>query len=226
MSDINKTIDGVYEKGLNHSSDQTFAIFSGVLVIYSLSYYKESPELVIVSFLTLIYALIAHKLTTLRKHEELGNYAVGNYDFQIILFTIIYHLYFAWWATSVTAILLSNNKFFQDRLCILFTSFCNSVDLLTISFTVLVVNLILTLIWLIRLFVLKFYENTKWKENKPGNDYYETRLSCKNCNVEEKKVYIRKGVKFENWRCPECKTKSLYLDKKTKNDLEIKIDIN
>lgn len=206
MADTNnESIYGILKDVLAHSSDQVFAVFSGILVISSLQ--SKSCTLILVSFLTLIYALIAHKLTALRKHEELGDYAVGKDNIQIILFTAIYHLYFVWWSTGVMAILLNN--------CLL----------LIINLSILFFNIVLTIWWFCNLFFGKIYEENKWKK---GGHCYGTRLFCKNCNYNHDlkgKVKIPKGVKFENHRCLRCKVKDLARKKEIIDDLSIRFEI-
>ncbi len=200
MTDANdKSIYGILRDALAHSSDQVFAIFSGILVIYSLK--TRLHTLILASFLTLIYALIAHKLTALRKHEELGDYAVGKHNIQIILFTVVYHLYFVWWATGIMAILLHN--------CLL----------PTINFNILFFNIILTIWWFCNLFSGKMWEEKTWKK---GGHRYGTRLFCKNCNFRGK-VKIEKGTKFENHRCPRCKVKALTRKQVSRSELYISI---
>lgn len=98
MKDSKNTIAEVVKYGLSHSIAQAFLIFSGVLVIASV---RQANDYIPVSFFTLFYALIAHYLTALRKHESLGRYAVGSDHLQSIRFTITYISYFVWWTTGV-----------------------------------------------------------------------------------------------------------------------------
>jgi len=232
MTDTNdKSIYGILRDALAHSSDQVFAIFSGILVIYSLK--TGLHELILAGFLTLIYALIAHKLTVLRKHEELGDYAVGRDNIQIILFTAIYHLYFVWWVTGIAIILLGvyYSEFEHLLPCVLVRV---NMDLLkNIYVYVLAINIVLTIIWCCNLFYKKYKENKEWgkeydKENKNSKikGCYETEeLFCKNCGEEKIKERIPKGMKFENYRCPRCKVKAL-AKKEIMNDSSISISID
>lgn len=231
MTDTDNTIYGIFKNTLAHSSDQVFAIFSGILVISSLQ--TKSCTLILVGFLTLIYALIAHRLTALRKHEELGDYAAGKDNIQIKLFTTIYHLYFVWWSTGV-AIILLDAYYPKFEHLLPYTPFQINIDLLKNTHVfVLAVNIVLTIGWFCNLFYKKCREENKWKkeydkENKDSrtpNGYYDVELFCKNCGKEKIKENIPKGVKFENHRCPKCKVKALARKKEIVNDLSIKIEI-
>lgn len=102
---MEKTVD-IIKSTLKHSVAQTFLVFSGVLVIVSI---WSTENNVLVSFFTLFYALITHSLTSLRKHESLGESFVGDDKGQVIWLTVSYALYFLWWSTGVWA-MLSNGS--------------------------------------------------------------------------------------------------------------------
>ena len=127
--------------GLKHSTAQGLLIFSGILVIVSI---LSAGNYVFVSFFTLFYALIAHYLTVLRKHESLGEYFVGNDKWQVIWFTLSYILYFLWWSTGVWALLDKVNTL--NLLNLISISFSN------LSFYILSISLIVTVILFIRFF--------------------------------------------------------------------------
>ena len=132
---IDKTIE-VVKKALDHSIAQAFLVFSGILVVVSIT----EERYIFVSFLTLFYALLNFKIEALRKHESLGEYAVGKDRLQIILFTLTLITLFIWWATGVWSLLynLSWQKWY---------------DLITPSWPMvssyfLIVSIILMVVWL------------------------------------------------------------------------------
>lgn len=189
MKDIKDTIAELLKTGLAHSIAQTFLIFSGIIVIVSVIYHAEKIYILLISFSTLFYALIAHYLTALRKHESLGKYAVGNYFWQSVLFTAIFILYFIWWAMSVWAILCAGVSFF-------------------VSIITLILALILTLIWLFCM----FYNKRKIEKDLTG--HYKVKCVCKNCDLDREVENIPQKRPLHDHPCPDC---GLYeLEKKEK----------
>lgn len=170
--------------GLEHSIAQAFLIFSGALVIVSV---WSAEQYVLVSFFTLFYALIAHSLTALRKHESLGEYFVGSSKSKTILFTISYILYFVWWTTGTWTLL--NSMCILNLLCLHSKHF---VDITLLSFSLGLSITIFMLLW----FFLDLPKQDK-------NGFYTVKRLCKNCdsNIE---VKIQKGVPFERHSCPTC----------------------
>lgn len=114
-------IADIAKSGLEHSTAQALLVFSGALVIISV---WTAQNYVPLSFFTLFYALITHALTVLRRHESLGKYLVGNDKWQVILFTLSYILFFAWWSTGIWALLNA-------------TAVVNLYNLIVISFSTL-----------------------------------------------------------------------------------------
>lgn len=190
----NSTISSLIKIGLKHSIAQAFLIFSGSLVIISILWSKEYVNL---AFFTLFYALIAHYLTALRKHESLGRYAVGNNKDQVVLFTIIYISLFTWWSTGAWSILL---KLGQIKWCPLFPE-CLPI----LSSYALIISLILITIWILQFFcnMLDAWQQPDRQQQEAENNFYKTECSCRNCdNVV--KVSIPKGVKINDYPCPNC----------------------
>lgn len=200
MKDIKDTIAELLKTGLEHSIAQTFLIFSGALVIVSLIWVKE---FVLVSFLTLFYALINFKLEALRRHESLGRYAVGPHLGQSILFTLISISYFVWWIVSVTTILI--NTFTVDDI-----NFIANLDSHYQTYVLLpavgsfvikfipITAIILTTLWLVCI----FYK--KWRIEKNINGNYKAKYICKNCGSEEKEIEIPRKTPYWDHPCPDC----------------------
>lgn len=134
------TIAKVVKLGLEHSIAQTFLVFSGILVIVSI---WSAENNVLASFLTLFYALVAHSLTAIRKHESLGKYFVGNDKWQVIWFTISYALYFLWWSTGIWAMLSNTSTLNLPYI---------SITLANLSLYALLVGLTTTAILFLRFF--------------------------------------------------------------------------
>lgn len=136
---MEKTVD-IIKSTLKHSVTQTFLVFSGVLVIISI---WSTENNVLVSFFTLFYALITHSLTSLRKHESLGESFVGGDKGQVILLTISYALYFLWWSTGVWAMLSNGSTLDLPYI---------SISLANLSLYALLVGLATTAVLFLRFF--------------------------------------------------------------------------
>lgn len=192
MKDLKDAISKVVEYGLAHSVAQAFLIFSGVLVIVSV---WQANNYVAISFFTLFYALTAHYLTALRKHESLGRYAVGSNHQQSILFTTIYISYFVWWATGVGVLLSIPFIFIPDKI-LLFNIWFQYV-LIFIGIWAFTAPFIMTIIWLWRMF------NNKKQVEKDFKDKYKARYSCKNCDFEGRVEILQRRPHWDH-PCPEC----------------------
>lgn len=176
--------------GLQHSIAQAFLIFSGLLVVISMLWAKEYIGIV---FFTLFYALIAHYLTALRRHESLGQYAVGKHKEQIILFILLNIFLFVWWSTGTWAMLFNLGPI----------KFCSppSLDLPCVSSYAITVALILLAIWT-SIFFYKIFRGDQ-QQGKEEIESYKVNRSCKNCD-NKIEVDIPKGVSFGNYPCPNC----------------------
>lgn len=202
----------IIKLGLQHSTAQAFLIFSGVLVLISLS---KPKELILVSFWTLFYAMIAHYLTSLRKHESLGRYAVGSDHQQSIRFTTIYISYFVWWATGVGVILLGLSRFANGWIEFFLSVNINLQYLLSFIGTgIFIAPFIMTMVWLFRMF------NNKKKVEKNLTGDYELELLCKHCDsILKDKVKITQKRPIWDHPCPKC---GLYeLEKKIEPNIAI-----
>ncbi|TSC91900.1 MAG: hypothetical protein CEN90_15 [Parcubacteria group bacterium Licking1014_17] len=177
---------GIVKDALGHSIAQTFLIFSGILVIFSLS---RSPILIIISFSTLIYALIAHYLTAVRRHESLGRYAIGNNP-QAILFTITFILFFVWWVAKIMGYFM----YFRYPPAY---GFLSHTWLLIISMVALIIAIIFFILW----FICIFYNKHRTGKNLKIN--YRVRCFCKNCDFNGKtKIPLKRPLK--DHPCPWC----------------------
>ena len=139
----------IIKVGLQHSIAQAFLIFSGLLVVISMLWMREYIG---ITFFTLFYALIAHYLTALRRHESLGEYAVGKNRGQIILFTLVNIFLFVWWSTGIWSMLFNFGTI----------KFCSplSPDLPCVSFYAMTITLVLLAIW-IGIFFYKIFSKEK-----------------------------------------------------------------
>lgn len=180
----------IIKEGLHHSIAQAFLIFSGLLVVISMLWAKEYVG---IAFFTLFYALIAHYLTALRRHESLGQYAVGKHKEQIVLFTLINIFLFVWWSTGAWAMLFNLG---QIKFC-----FPLSMEFTCLSFYAIIVALILLVIWT-SIFFYKIFRGNQ-QQGKNEVEFYKVNRSCKNCD-EKIEVNIPKGVSFENYPCSNC----------------------
>jgi len=178
--------------GFKHSVAQAFLIFSGILVLFSLS--KES-KFIFVSFFTLFYALIAHYLTSLRRHESLGQYAVGANKYQIILFTLTYIAFFVWWATGVWS-LLSDSSSARDCLAAKV-----SFNMACVSGGALIAGSLFMSVWILGFFC---------RLPKAKGCTYRVRRCCTNCGYQNDNVEITTGVPSETYPCPKCGVATLH----------------
>lgn len=180
---------GVIKEGLKHSSAQGLLIFSGILVIFSI-WSHSPPSIVATSFFTLFYAIIVHSLTSLRKHESLGKYFVGDSKIQTLWFTVSYFMFLAWWSVGAWALL--SRPIGLNKICNKFDAVVSGVPLLL---------LFLALFFTLLLFCGFFYRLL-------NSGTYEVLRYCRNCDWSGK-IKIPKGTKFKDHPCQECGVSAL-----------------
>lgn len=187
MNEINKVLDSI-EHGWEHSTARFLLLLSSVFVLLALYKFTDVQWLPQVGFLTLYCALAYYWLTTLRKHESLGKYAVGPHRGQVLLFTLISIFLFLFWVSSTWAIIANTN---------------NKIDL--ISHLSLCLGVVSFAAWLIFFFWYLLRGQNNLGINK---DDYQVSVWCRNC-CKSHETNIFKGYRIPEAKCPNCGTESL-----------------
>lgn len=196
------TLAGLVKRGLEHSIAQVFLIFSGVLVLISV--FKEN-DYVVISFFTLFYAFVNFKVEGIRKHESLGDHAVGN-NFGAVLYSLISLLLLVGWILG-SVVLLSDVGSTLGYLK-------NNFSLLSwITGFVLIGALALFVSWMLYIFLSKWERDGTNCEQPDETKCYEVECCCKNCDLD-RKVGIPKKIQVEHHPCPECEIGGVLRKKK------------
>lgn len=138
------------KEGLKHSIALPFLIFSGIVFVISLKWntYLKPDFFVFMLF----YALVNFKVEATRKHEVIGQYAVGNFYGSLFYTLISWTLLFLW--LSGSTILVVNKNSLTNML----------FDYTKLPFYLLMIFFVFVAIWFVIIFA-KMYKNKDIKND-------------------------------------------------------------